>query len=87
MKAVLLAGGNGLCRGATMGSNALPLPFDVGYKYERTGGCGYYCIDIFSFFFLKCFSNTDGRGTPSTKRFSALCFKVAINETTQRERD
>lgn len=47
--------GNGLCRWTTMGSNASPLPFDVDYKYEWTGVCGYYCIEIF-FFFWKCFS-------------------------------
>lgn len=58
-----------------MGSNALPLPFDVDYKYEWTRGCGYYCIEIF--FFGRCLwmfteRNTDNRGTLSIKRFKYI---------------
>lgn len=40
-----------------MGSNALHLAFDVDYKYEWTGGCVYYCIEIF---FLDMFGNVYG---------------------------
>lgn len=43
-----------------MGSNAFLFPFDVDYKYEWTGGCGYYCIEIFFLFFFEMFVNVYG---------------------------